>query len=317
MNKKIFGVQFDFFNFCNAKCWFCPVAYDPVNKSELNETPLELVEKMFFEVDKERKDPNGIIVNDLSICATAHYSEVLLYRKFKEMLELARKYNLQLCVSTNGVPLTKEKIDIIKEYKDIVKIVAINIPAFEKEVWVKRTGFMPYQFDVLMKNLEVAGTELNYLGELLIIGVNGISSENASKPGKDFMSDYDLDPEQGEWNNQFLIAKSLFKNFNVVKEGTPLHNRAGKIKNIITHNPDVTKKVIGCNMNGDRTTEWLHISPTGDVYVCANDYRMEYSFGNLQKSTLREIWNSDLHKQVIEKFQNEVCSSCALAITDL
>ena len=314
-NKKIHSVQIDFFNFCNAKCWFCPVSYDPVSKSDLKEMPLELVEKIFFEIDKERKDLNGIISNKFKTCFTAHYSEVLLYRHFKEMLDLARKYNLQIAVLSNGVNLTKDKIDILKSYKDVVKAVGLNIPCFEKELWVKRTGFRPEQFDLLMKNLELADLELSYLGKYLIIGVNGINSLSGTQPSEEFISGYDLDPESGEWIRQYNIACSLFKNFKVTKD-VLIHDRAGKIKNIITHQLNGKQKVVGCDLNGDRMTEWLTISPSGDLFLCCNDYKMEYSFGSLQKSTLKEIWNSETHNKVKELAQKEICVNCAAAIKE-
>lgn len=309
---KIHSIQLDFFNFCNAKCWFCPVSYDPVPKESITEMPLDLVDKVFYEIDKERKDPNGIISESFKTCFTSHYSEVLLYRHFPEMLELARKYKLQIAVLSNGVNLTHEKIELIKSYKDVVKAVGLNIPAFEKDVWVKRTGFRPEQFDTLTNNLAIADKELSYLENYLIIGVNGIDSSSMSKPGVDFINDYDLDPINGEWARQYEISTRMFSNFTISKNIT-LHDRAGKLKTIMSHQQS-NSKVIGCNLNGDRMTEWLTISPSGDLFLCCNDYNMEYKFGSIKNSTLKEIWNSELHEQVKQKALKEICANCSAAI---
>ena len=45
---------------------------------------------------------------------TANYNEVLLYKNFEEMFDLYRKYNFTINILTNGTPLTKKKVDIIK-----------------------------------------------------------------------------------------------------------------------------------------------------------------------------------------------------------
>jgi hypothetical protein len=78
--------------------------------------PVEQLESIV----KQLHDGKGTFVSEgFNFIYTAHYNEVLLYKYFKEMLDIFRKYKFQTIVLTNGVPLTKERTDIIKEYQDL------------------------------------------------------------------------------------------------------------------------------------------------------------------------------------------------------
>ena len=134
---------------CNAKCWFCPVAYVGNSKENKTNMSIETMENIFKQLD----DGRGIFVNPgIIFNHPIHFNEVLLYPHFKEMLELHRKYNIRMGVYTNGVPLNKEKVDLIKEYRDVVKNVCLNIPSLNAEQWSSFTGFNVKIFNKLLNN---------------------------------------------------------------------------------------------------------------------------------------------------------------------
>jgi len=318
-NTKIKHLQLDPFGFCNAKCWFCPVKYIPQPEEGLGVMSINLIDKIFAQITEEKNRVDGIVDTNFKTITLSHYNEILLYKYFPELLELLRKYNFNCFVLSNGVSLTKQRVDLIKEYKDVVIHVGLNIPAFERELWAKRSGFSEDQFDRLMSNVKYAEGQLQHLRSELQIGVNGLDNNPINGgyvtkgPQWDSLN-YNLDSQFGEHERQFQLAKKLFPKINVHKSS--LYDRAGTIDHMLTNKPWLrsqqkgNKQVIGCNNWGDRSTEWLNVNSAGSVFLCCNDYNFDYKFGDLNKQSLREIWLSELHTQTIEKAYNEICTNC-------
>lgn len=321
LRSKIEKMQLDPFGFCNAKCWFCPVRYIPQPEEGSGNMPLDLMEKIFADLDAEKKKPNGVVIPNFNFFTTAHYNEVLLYKHVREMFELARKYKFTTYVLSNGISLHKHNVDLISEYKDVVKHVGLNIPAFEKELWAKRSGFSEDQFDRLCSNLEYASSKLSYLKHDLQIHVNGLNTSlfenNWVTKGPEFNDHkYDI---YNEHEKQYSLAKSMFPGFSVNK--ALIFDRSGYIKNIVS-NEDfakqsmVGKRVVGCKNFGDRTSQWLHVNSAGKVFLCCNDYHFEYAFGDLTKQSIEEVWKSDEHIKVVEKAYAEICTGCISAVLE-
>lgn len=319
--NKIKFLQLDPFGYCNAKCWFCPVKYVPQPEEGLGVMSIELVEKILADIDQERKRSDGIVHQAFNLVTLSHYNEILLYKHFDELLGLLRKYSFKCYVLSNGVPLSKQKTDIIKEYKDVVSHVGLNVPAFERSLWAKRTGFTEDHFDRLIENLKYAQENLRHLGEDLQIGVNGIDAGPIGggyvKVGSEFESqEYNLDSKAGEHQTQFELGKKMFPGFKVHKNY--LYDRAGMIDHIVTNKPWIaknrqTRKVTGCNNGGDRAKEWLNVNSAGQAFLCCNDYHFDYKFGDLNTQSVREVWLSELRAQTVAKAYNEICKNCYLA----
>lgn len=334
VSSKIQKLQIDPFGYCNAKCWFCPVKYIEQPEETRTHMSIDLIEKIFLDLIIERSRSDGLVHPGFNLFVTAHYNEILLYKDFEKLLELARKYRLSTFVMSNGVALSKQKIDIIKEYKDVIPHIGLNIPALEKELWAKRTGFTEDHFDRLMSNLEYAAQHLTHLGPDLQIHVNGVDkitlglndeseeeyivnlTGSPLRKGEDFDESMDLDPNTGEHETQFQLARKLFPQFTINK--STLMDRAGFVSNAITNQPFLKettfrKKVIGCTNWGDRITEWLHVNSLGDTFLCCNDFHFEHKYGNFKEQKLRDMWASDAHVTMVEKALGTICTKCTAA----
>ena len=279
---------------------------------------LDLMEKIFHDLSEEKKRPDGVVDPRFNFFTTAHYNEVLLYKHIKEMFDLARKYKFTTYVLSNGVSLHKHNIDLIAEYPDVVTHVGLNIPAFEKDLWAKRAGFAPEQFDRLMSNLEYATKRLAYMKNEFQIHVNGLNKaifhNGWIKKGPEFDSHgYDLDNEH---IRQGHLARKLFPTVHV--NSSIIFDRAGFIHNVLSNEDHVKremagKKVVGCKNSGDRISDWLHVNSAGKVFLCCNDYNFEYQFGDLNTQTVNEIWRSEKHIEVVERAFKEICTKCLSA----
>lgn len=321
---KIKKLQLDPFGFCNAKCWFCPVKYIPQPQEGSGNMSVDLIEKIFQDLSEEKKKINGVVDPNFNLFTTAHYNEVLLYKDIEKLFDLARKYKFQTYVLSNGISLNPKNVDLIKEYPDVVIHVGLNIPAFEKDLWAKRSGFSPTQFDRLMANLEYAKEKLSYLRKNFQVLVNGLSNASLKSItlGPEFKDlDYDL---ENEHLTQLELAYKIFPNLEISRG--EVFDRAGYLNNVVSNENYMKermqgKKVIGCNNSvdnkrSDRTSEWLHINSAGKVFLCCNDYNFEYQFGDVNLNSIADIWRSDRHIEVIEKAFNNICTKCLSAVLE-
>jgi|TARA_R100001460_G_scaffold99860_1_gene143257 radical SAM protein with 4Fe4S-binding SPASM domain len=294
-------IQLDPNGLCNAGCWFCPVSTLGNPKNQINQMDINLLDKIISEIVNLKGD---LINPNLHFIYGSHFNEVLLYRHFESMLEILNKNKLTIGILTNGVPLTPQKIDLINKHQPAVSMIAINAPVYEKRLFEKRTGMKEVMFDKLIRNIDYALNNL-YNPDLLLLHINGINEHSNIIKLKNFP-----DLEKNEMQNQVNIAKKLFPSIKIYEQWN-LIDRAGLLKDVMLNNiPE--GEVIGCSVKRD--SEWLHISPKGDVFLCCNDYYMEYSYGNLKDKTIKEIWFSKERDLVNKRAFNSICKECSSAI---
>ena len=315
-------IQLDPNGLCNAGCWFCPVSYTPNPEFAKKTMDIETVRSII----KQVKEGIGDFVDpSFGFVYTAHYNEVLLYRHFKEMLDILREYKLGTMVLTNGIPLTKDKTDLIKEYLDVVHAIHFNVPSSEPETWSKMVGLNVKIHDKVMSNIRYAIDSLPH--PMLSLQVNGVRNASLSSSGGmmtllENAPDLNLDDESGDTATALKNMKALFPEMKIF-ENSSLVDRAGYLDkhgvmtNINAINRLVKKdntKIIGCNNMNSRTENWLHVNANGDVFICCNDYDFETVFGNVHNTSIRDIWYSSDRKEMINKSYNGLCTTCVHAI---
>jgi len=330
---KIHQMQLDPYGVCNARCWFCPVKYkgNPTSGKEVMSP--ELLEKIIKNLIDEREKEDGLVHKNFGGFYTAHYNEILLYPHFEQLLQICQKYKLCFMVLSNGVPLTPQRIDLIKKYKGVVNGICLNVPAFEPEVWSLRSGINIKQFDKLVSNIKYAMEQLPDMVEhkSFSIQVNGSNHNSFSDrggwldKGPEFPVDMDLDPITGELATQLAKARELFPGLQIF-DVPSLIDRAGLLDHIMTNKPaivrnlqrgDENKKVIACSNGrevGGRPVGWVHVNAAGKVFLCCNDYDMEVQFGDFKTQELKDFWGKDEHKRKIQESFDTICRGCASAI---
>lgn len=325
---KISQMQLDPFGVCNAKCWFCPVKYkgNPASGKEVMSP--ELMEKIFIDLLEERNKEDGLVDKKFNGFYTAHYNEVLLYKHFDKMLELCRKYKLYTMILSNGTTLTPEKTDLIKQYPDVIVGICLNTPAFDAETWSKRSGININMFPKLINNIKYAYENLSNMvkAKTLSIQLNGVTNNSLRlsggwiEKGKNFPNDINLDPVDGELEQQYKAAKDMFPDLNIFKN-PGLIDRAGLLGDVISNLPSIkdyskNRKFIGCGNGheiGGRPIGWIHINSAGEAFLCCNDYDFEFKFGNFKTQKLKDFWGSDEHINTIKKSYETICQGCAQA----
>lgn len=315
---------------CNSKCWFCPVAYVPNPNVGKKTMPIEIFRSLIEQLHYGKGD---FVSEKFNGIYTAHYNEILMYPYFEEMLEILREFNLGTIVLSNGTPLSKRKIDIIKKYRDVVRGVNLNIPAAEPELWSKWTGFPESAFAPMIENIRYFHEQLpEYIqSKAFSIQMNGLNENSLSGKGGwldklENTPDINLDVETGDLRRNYKLFKEMFPNTQIY-EMPSLVDRAGylDVHGIITNKKGIEKyltrngqktKVVGCGNGrevGGRPDGWIHVNANGDLFICCNDYDFETVFGNLNEKSLKDIWWSPEHRAMVEHSYNTMCRVCASA----
>jgi radical SAM protein with 4Fe4S-binding SPASM domain len=304
-------VQLDPNGLCNLGCWFCPVAYEENPILGRNTMSIETIRSII----EQLKDGVGEFVDpSFSFIYTAHYNEVLLYKHFQEMLDLFREHNIRTMVLTNGSPLTKDKMDIIKEYSDVVDLIHFNTPSADSTTWAKMTGKPKKMHQKVMDNIRYAID--NFPNQRLSMQVNGIN--NTSLAYMDLLENapfINLDDNTGDTATAVKQMKESFPEINIYAN-TSLVDRAGYLdtRKIMKNNIDGKGKVVGCNNMGSRPDTWIHINANGAVFLCCNDYDFETIFGNVNDTSIKDIWESQERNDMIDYSYKNFCTTCTHAI---
>lgn len=318
------AVQIDVNGLCNAKCWYCPVAYVGNPKEAIKDMSLSELENIL----KQLHDGKGNFVDPiLNLIYTANYNEVLLYKNFEEMLELYRKYNFKINILSNGIALTKSKVDILSKNSDVINEVLLNIPSGNEQRWSQYTNMNKSLFKKVVSNVQYAFFNLNIKIRIM---VNGLDNRSIIENGGwvDILENapiLDLNVDSGSLNKEVLELKTLFPMVDIF-ENYNLYDRAGYLEDlkILGQSKAIDKylssselKVIGCNGGigiRDRIREWVHINPNGDLFICCNDYDFKTIYGNTNESRLLDIWNSKDRLDMIDKSYSDLCTRCSAAV---
>ena len=323
------AVQIDVNGLCNAGCWFCPVSYEGNPESARKDMSLSELDNILSQLSFGK---GKFVDSDLNIIYTANYNEVLLYKHFDQMLDVYRKYNFKINILTNGVALTKSKVDLIKDNLDIIGGVLINLPSADAETWSKYVSMNAKIFSKVVSNIKYASEALQELTkeERMHIMVNGVDFNSLTENGGwlDLLSDapnLDLDPENGSLASEVMAITNMFPNMNIFKS-YHLYDRAGHLEqfNIIGQSNAIEKylkpgklKVIGCNGGinfRSRTNEWIHINPNGDMFICCADFDFKTVFGNALTDGIENVWRSNRRQEAIAEAYSDMCTKCSAAI---
>lgn len=293
--------QIDVNGKCNAKCWYCPVKYQG-NPEEF------AVQMSIGELDRVlgnlRASP--LIPAAFRFLYSCHYNEVLLYKHFAELPAVFRKHGFATMILSNGTPLTPEKTDIIVANGDVIWGVTLNIPALDQDDWARKAGFPASRHRLLLRNLD-------YLHERYPASIQINCSTSPAGMLDNAMANT---PEEAE-----AIAESFRSRYPKFKVGLQpwLSDRAGKLAShaVLTHDQHAVREVVGCAHSandGGRVFGWVHVNARGELFLCCDDYDMEYRFGNLLEQDFAEAWCSSAHVDAIFASRQGICRTCQFRV---
>lgn len=323
---QIHDLQLDLNGVCNAKCWFCPVAYETAPKH--SNMSIENVKKILDNIVSQR---GKLISENFKHIYTAHYNEILLYPHYEEFLQLLKERDLTTMVLTNGVTLTPAKIDLLKRNQDVISGICLNIPAIEKEEWIKQVGLSAKLHDRLLNNI-------NYLHEVfedriansnVSVVMNGISENSFFEKGGWIEKGTSMKVANSCLEDQYEKFKLAYPKLHIYKNPSIVDRDKLLEKNNIISLSKATDKYnktgrrfIGCRNGSESFKEgemtgrpfgWLHVNSLGNAFLCCQDFHMKSTFGNLIENDLETVWYSDEHIELIQNSFMGACATCNYA----
>ncbi len=271
-------IQIQTINACNASCKMCPYATNP--PKETKRMSDELFEKIIKEIVKESKSTfiflylqnEPLMDNDI-------------FKKIKLIKRLSEE-TISTGLFTNGSLFTDKKIKELISSGNNVLIVSLD-------------AFTQKTFNKIRK-----GLNFNHI----VANVNKIKN---SKYSKTLAVEFTVQKDNIKEFKQFI---RFWKKQHVPVVVNYISNRSGDLKDFdemsipLSNIPffrrwgvKVYKKIIKCC---PAVLSTFNILSNGDVILCCNDYSKKLILGNVNTSSIKEIWNGPKYQKIREMFYN-------------
>ncbi|MEK6875348.1 MAG: radical SAM protein [Nanoarchaeota archaeon] len=288
-------------NKCNHDCVYCA---------------LDWVKNGIENIDK------SILINSLEEMASvgvksimfAGEGEPLLHKNIGDFVQASKSYGIDTSITTNGIPLTQDKIERILPYLSWIRF---SIDSGSPENYALVHGTNINDFDKLMTNIQNAvdykrahslsltiGTQflmipqnveeaVKLASRLKQIGVDNLQIKPYSHHPKSsinlavkYIGYKDLESQLSEFNSE---------DFNVFF-------RSATAKRICE----------GANYNQCYGISFIALLDSkGNVLPCNIFYgNNDMTYGNIYKESFKSIWNSEKRKQVLSKLHDEGITNC-------
>jgi len=251
-------------NKCNLNCSFC---------SKDNKQKKEMTENEFETVITKIKDYTKYIYLHIK-------GEPLIHSKFKNILQICKKYNLKVNLTTNGVFLDKR----IKDIKESRVVRQINI------------------------SLHSENSKPNYIEDILS-SVSNI---------KDIIINYrfwTLDNNQLDTKMKIMLDK-IYKHYNIEKDTNKINENTFISKGDKFIWPNINNNYYNESGYCHGIKDQLGILSDGTIVVCCLDSNGISNLGNIFTTNLDDILKSEKVQKIINGFNNrcvylELCKHCS------
>ena len=261
---------------CNAACPFCPRLYMPEERSK-GYMSLDLFKFILEEAKREG-------IKNIRLYSTA---EPTLHPKFDEIIDLLKKDNFFVSVSTNASLLDKHLDALMK-----VDILQFSIEGWDKESYEKYR--IPLKFDRVYANIQLFHEEK-------------LKASNAPKVSTNLLltKDTNLKKYMELWGElidniqiHFMLEATTYEN------GKFVSKRNQKL-NDEYYNFESVKEDFICGYPFNILT----IAFDGKIALCCNDFSASMNIGNI-KDGITNIFKSQVLKSIRNEFYQQDLDKC-------
>lgn len=275
------AVQFQTLSTCNAKCVFCPHSQSP------KEIPHGRMDDAL--IAKIIKECAEHMVGRISPYLT---NEPLMDKRMPAILKQIKKaciFPVKTKINTNAALMTEAVSAKLLEAK--LDQLWISVNGYSEETYRQS---MDLDFETSMDNVNTLLDMKKTLGakrpKVIITTIETKLVEHELEKAREYWSTRDV---------KFSIHR--------------LDNRSGEdATGAIRPEKRKPKPKRDC----DLFLKQAYIVENGDMIICCHDWRQSVVVGNIAKTSISEVWNSDHFKSLIyeyysEKFDNlEICRAC-------
>ncbi|SBW10163.1 Radical SAM domain protein [uncultured delta proteobacterium] len=275
------AVEFQTLSTCNATCIFCPHSQSPkeIPHGRMDDS---LIHKIIDECAKH-------MVGRISPYLT---NEPLMDKRMPDILREIKKkcvFPVKTKINTNAGLLTEDVAKKLIEAK--LDQLWISVNGYSEETYRESMGL---DFSRTMTNINTFLDMKKTMGakrpKVIVTTIRTKLVENELEKAREYWAARDVD---------FRIHS--------------LDNRSGE-EAASALRPEARKPAP--KRNCDLFLKQAYIVENGDMIICCHDWRQTVKVGNVAKTSISEVWNSDYFKGLIyeyysEKFDNiEICRNC-------
>lgn len=261
--KKFRKIYVEITNICNMNCSFCP---------ETKRTKAIMSLKDFEHIAKQLKEYTDYIYLHVK-------GEPLLHPNLKEILEICKKYNLKINISTNGT-LLKEKQNMLKNIRQL----NVSLHSFENHNDLELKEYI--------KSTLVVCDELSKNGVIIRYKLwnDGTSNNNNEKILQIINDNYNSQIQNMSYNKDQKLRDNVYLSIKTPFEW-----------------PDKqADEQIETTCYGLR--QQLAILVDGTVVPCCVDNDGNINLGNIFENSLATILNSGRALEIKKGFENNKCN---------
>ena len=302
--SKILQVQIDSSGFCGSQCRFCCVRY---LKRPSNEV---MSKELFRDVIKQVAT---LYSDEVPGIWLSSYNDILLDPFLKDRLLTLREHGLSFVVLSNAIGLLKS-LELLNEYKDVISGYSFNVPAGNAEDYSLFTFNPEKTFYLIIDGLlGLYNLDPEKYNREVSITVNGSFSDEYGR------AQLKYSPPDGDTEKQVGQLKNLLP-YEKISDARPLCDRAGNLKEFAIDNsvmpirewwklPIGAEVASGCN-GGSRLLEWVHVTNSGNLITCCQDFQEIFSWGSLKNDRLVNLLYSKQRAKAIEDTLRDLCTKC-------
>ncbi len=272
---------------CNQNCFSC--AFAKYNQS--NFIPQE--ESVF-------KYINDLMEYGIKMFEFSGGGEPTTVLYLNKIIEHILDCGCNYSVITNGTLLNKSLLAL---FSNTATFVRISLETGDRDLYLKYKGVSGSQFDIAVGNIKYLVCNKNPDTEISIkFGIDKVLN-----------SEYHLE-------DSIKIAEECGVKFIQFRPMTGINELCPNGKKKVLEELNVFRKITNINivdslnMDNNISKCWLNplyttIDGNGFIYLCCYYYNgLDYIIGNLDDKSFKEIWESDYHKELIEKIDTKNCS---------
>lgn len=274
-------VQIETTTLCNQRCVFCPVSTDPRTKQTMKRGTLEKILDGLREFPVETIFLNG-------------FNEPTFDKNLIEWVNMIHNRGYRIHLNSNGSGLTPSLSDSLVDAG--ISVININISTVNPVKYKQTRGnddlkrVLP-NVDYLLAKAGRSDTKVT----LLVLGY--------------------LDDDH---RNDIRGVETTFSAGQPEIVISPIDNYAGASDKYFPKNIRVDT-LKGCS--GKRMTDWLHFTPDGAAIICCQDYQAKYVLGNIDNSSVGEIYRGK-YPEMLRRWvsgeenapANFICRTCVMAL---
>jgi MoaA/NifB/PqqE/SkfB family radical SAM enzyme len=268
---------------CNHRCPFCPVSVDPRDREVMSRELFESIVEQTVAIGGR-----GVLV------FLSNYNEPTIDPFFEERCSFLFSRGLPVCILTNASHFSPDRAERLEKMGRF-RYIGINLPTLDPERYQKLHG---------TRDLE------RVLGNVDHLRARELAEETAIVVLGEEDDAHRADVEA-------IRARFEPKGWQI----RPFRIRSRPASGTFVPEPPAKKKLRGCELMGSRPFEHLHVTGTGTVVLCCQDYYERLVVGDLKRQTVAEVLGGETMARlrrwtygVEEAPEDFLCRRCEFAL---